>query len=411
MAAVAGWHQIGATWWHRPAVAARSACVVLIAAVAATAPVNPNPLMTRGMWVAAPIIAVYWPRITTLDVAALLVPAWVTLAAYEWIWLPAVRHTVWAYWSVVGLFVAARSVLRGRREIRVLCCAYLVGSLYAALKVIDAGRHFTVDPNPAMTRAAIEGINPNYTAYALATAVAVVAVALRTCELSTVAKAAFLLTLPVIGYAILLTDTRGAMVGAVGVVAYWFASAWSPQAVWSVVASAASVAMIVVPLGWLGDERMLWVQRFFARKDDSLSGRLPVWEYARDLWGQHPWTGIGAGMFPVSNPYGIGAHNIVLTLLIETGVVGLGLYAAVMVGSLVGRSGGAERHRVGGIALAAWLPMWLTGHWELSPAAWLVAAVFSVLVGARAHRGGAHRHADRRLCLRMPERVADGRAE
>jgi O-antigen ligase len=162
--------------------------------------------------------------------------------------------------------------------------------------------------------------------------------------------------------------------------AYLAATRVASVVVWRCVAVSAPVLLVVVPLGLYGDARLLWVQQFFPRASDDLSGRLVVWPYARAAWAEHVWTGLGPLVFRQTNPLGIGPHSLLLTLGVDLGLIGAVVYLAAVVAALAAacRAGDAGR-RMAGVLLVCWLPIWLTGHWELSPSAWLVLAMWSRL--------------------------------
>lgn len=355
------------------------ALLVAAALVALVAPVAPDKLHTYGVWL-APLLLLRLHRLQVLDLAVFALATWASVTALDVVWFEASDTAVWAYWGMAVVFTAVRGAVERWRDVIVVGAAYLAGSVYAAVRTIQQGRTLRLQFEETVIRAGIDGVNPNYTAYALATAVAVAVVLLRSGQLNRWGAGVVWSTLPVLGWAVFLTGTRGAQVAVGFVLAYLAASRVAAKTAWITVAVGAPILLVVVPAGWYGDERLLWFERFFARQDETLSGRLDVWEIARNTWAEHWWSGIGVGAFPISNPFGIGAHSVVLTVLVEMGVVGAVLYAGVFIAALTGpaRSGPVGRQMVGVLVLA-WLPIWLTGHWELAPAAWLVLAVWSRL--------------------------------
>jgi hypothetical protein len=98
-------------------------------------------------------------------------------------------------------------------------------------------------------------------------------------------------------------------------------------------------------------------------------------------WSQAPLVGNGAGVFPALNPYHIGPHTLLLTLGNDLGLIGVVLYAATFFTALAKPASYSLplSRRLVGVFLAALLPIWLTGHWESSPGAWLALALLSVL--------------------------------
>jgi O-antigen ligase len=149
---------------------------------------------------------------------------------------------------------------------------------------------------------------------------------------------------------------------------------------WAAVAIVVPSMLILVPLTSSRDGWLPWLESIFAyRVTGDLSGRLQLWPYAMEMWSESLMTGAGAGTFAVSNPYLMGAHNLVLTLGTDLGLIGAILYAAVYVTALARAGSGTVPRRLVGLFLISLLPIWLTGQWEVSPGAWLVLAVLSTL--------------------------------
>jgi O-antigen ligase len=125
------------------------------------------------------------------------------------------------------------------------------------------------------------------------------------------------------------------------------------------------------------------------RGTGDLAGRLTSWPLARQLFEEHFIVGVGAGGFPAINPYRIGAHNLFLELGTGLGLLGIVLFVGTVFTALVRSTRTVEprfRNLVIGSLLAAWAPIYLSGHWELSAAAWVAIALFSritVLAGER----------------------------
>jgi len=70
----------------------------------------------------------------------------------------------------------------------------------------------------------------------------------------------------------------------------------------------------------------------FDELDFLSAGRFSLWRLAITLWQENPWTGVGIGNFP-----GLYAHNLVLELLSEYGLVGFVLFCGFLLG--VGQAG------------------------------------------------------------------------
>lgn len=100
----------------------------------------------------------------------------------------------------------------------------------------------------------------------------------------------------------------------------------------------------------------------------------------REVFATHFLTGIGAAGFQSVDPLAVGAHNIILELGSGLGIIGVGLFVAMFIFTLRGATRGTDvklRALLIGSLLLTTAPMYLSGHWELSPAGWIALAVFS----------------------------------
>lgn len=121
----------------------------------------------------------------------------------------------------------------------------------------------------------------------------------------------------------------------------------------------------------------------FQRNSGDLSGRLPTWHYARQLIEGHLFTGVGAGGFQFLNPMEIGAHNVFLVMLLDTGLIGFLMFLAFLVAGLwPALRPGAERYQrfVLGLFAAYFFPIAVSGHIEVSPFTWVLFGVTFTLL-------------------------------
>lgn len=89
----------------------------------------------------------------------------------------------------------------------------------------------------------------------------------------------------------------------------------------------------------------------------DLSGRLAEWRQGLDSFSEHPLIGIGANMFRSVSSLGKEAHNSFISILVELGLIGLVLFAIILV--IVARH-----------ALAH--PRWIRGFWLTVLAVWAI---------------------------------------
>jgi O-antigen ligase len=179
---------------------------------------------------------------------------------------------------------------------------------------------------------------------------------------------------------ILLSGTRGAMLA--GVVALSIVPLTLPQRslrsfflITTLLVVVAGAAAVVVP------ERT-WARALTIRAEvlegGKMSGRTAIWEAGIAVFPERPLLGAGAGAYgaavePVMNTNRIGAHNLLLGLLVEQGIIGLSIYVALLGACAVAivRMPPPERK-----LWAALMLSWLVGvsslHWEYRKVTWLL---------------------------------------
>ncbi|WP_148481886.1 O-antigen ligase [Micromonospora sp. WP24] len=376
--------------------------------IAALVPVNPQWAYQYGLWLAVLALAVSGqrPRLGAVDCVALLLCSWVTVTST---WTRDATGTdiaVRAWWTVVLLLLAARHVMTTRRRLLLVAGTLFAGTMWAAVKMISVGDA----PDQSVLRQGVPGVGINYTAYSLATGalVGLMLLVLRAGGRTT--RFAALLAGPVLVYATVLTGTRAGLIALVLAALYVLFEKALKQA-WIAVGIASTFLLVTVPFGRLSQYQPEWLNSVFDRPLDDLSGRLLVWPIAEASFWESPWVGIGAGAFPSTNPYfGIGAHSLVLSLGNDVGVIGIAMFAALI--GLVLRdaapAAGRPNRLLAGTLIVVWTPIWLSGHWEISPVAWLVLALWSRLPVALAERQRPGRH--RRLDLIAPHVLHVGTA-
>ncbi|MEH0972536.1 O-antigen ligase family protein [Micromonospora sp. CPCC 205546] len=375
---------------------------------AALAPVDPGMVFGFGLWLAglALLGSGRVPRLGPLDYVALLLCGWTT-ASLMWTRDVAASQTaVQAWWTVTLLLIGARHVLTTRRRLLAVAAALLGGTVWAAVRLILAG-----DTGEPTLRVGLDGVGVNYTAYALTSGVLVCVMLLVARAGNRPVRVGLWALFPLLAHAIVLTGTRASLVALTAVAGYLLFARVYRQA-WAWCLAVAALLLVVVPFGHLTRYRPEWLDAAFSRPLDDLSGRLLVWPIAEASFWESPLVGIGVGAFPSTNPYfEIGAHSLLLTLGNDVGLVGIAIFVALLTHVMRGAAPTAGRRNAAlvGVLLAGWTPIWLSGHWEISPFAWLVLALWSRLPVALAlPRAGRRRR--RRTYPPAPRRPAPGRA-
>jgi len=157
-------------------------------------------------------------------------------------------------------------------------------------------------------------------------------------------KIAYWPALALIAAALLLTQSRGGLLAAATVVTLWplrGAASWRGRARIAV-AVAAAVALTV----HLAPETTLRRAEtaFDYREDASAQGRIDAWRTGWNVTQARPFTGVGAGAFPLAWPeFAPGdagpprtAHNTFIQLLAETGLPALALFVSALAAAFLG---------------------------------------------------------------------------
>lgn len=137
---------------------------------------------------------------------------------------------------------------------------------------------------------------------------------------------------PVAGSVIFLTGSRLSLFVIVPALLYVFGTLIQPKRILT------SILLLIVLTGALlvfqsFIPQATWTRLTSAKSSitsGDLGGRVPLWKESLKAFAEHPLTGVGSGAFRVVNPYKAVAHNTYLSVLAEQGLVGFGLFAAIL---------------------------------------------------------------------------------
>ncbi len=362
----------------------RDAQYVALAIMAALSVTTPFSLLSYSLAALALGIAALSSGTFRPQGADILLVGLVVLTALSSTWTvsPALTSVgVRSQIACASIFIAIRATVTATRGLWVVGLGYLVGCVISIRELLaQSGATLSLRYDLSGPRLGVSGLNPNYTAYALAGAAAVILL------LSTVHRRAapFLIVGGVLAYsALLLTGTRGGYI-AILAVAGW--AVWwrlfprlrvaSLRMLYGVIVIAAAGIFIGI-----GDKGLrLYALGEGDRDVGDLNGRLIVWPLAREAFDGHPMLGLGAGTFPTLNRDGIYAHNVLLDVAAGLGVGGLVLMTGFLYYAVVHetRQVSADRRTLLiGVLLCAATPPMLSGYWYLAPAFWVVLALFT----------------------------------
>ena len=278
---------------------------------------------------------------------------------------------------VAAAYIGIRATASEPHRVLTLAIGVLVGGAASFLRLLLRDPVAQVSDAAIPDRAAIEGINSNYTAYALSLCFVLAVLMLRHASRSLPTRAILITGAACFLGGVYLTGTRGAFLG-VALASLWFLFSrtlhWYPLRLVAFLAVAAAAAISV----GVADPFLLQ-EAVPGRETGTLNGRLPLWQEARELISASPFIGHGAGAFRAIIWAGIPAHNILLETAVglgAIGVLGLGLWLYL---GLIRETGNpanmTARADIVGAFIACAAPIYLSGYWDQSPIGWIVLAL------------------------------------
>lgn len=114
---------------------------------------------------------------------------------------------------------------------------------------------------------------------------------------------------------------------------------------------------------------------------DALGGRLDIWSEGLAVFSEHPLVGVGSGAFRAATELGRSAHNFALSLLVELGIIGFGIFVFILVMAFYyARRQPKLRSQLWLTFLLVWMLGAATHNWEHRKQTWLFLSF--VFVGA-----------------------------
>jgi O-antigen ligase len=278
-------------------------------------------------------------------IAAAAIAAW-ALLSMAWTFRPRLGSDIFFGWiATVAIALVISTTLTDRRSLRWAATAFVVGAVISvAVGLVGGAVHAPADGTAAAAARVVGGSgDPNFLAAGIVPAI-VLAFALAAGTRHPVARVAVLPVAAFLTVGLIASQSRGGLVAALvaALAALVLAKrrrGWVAMGLlW--VAGAAAAWYVADPVAW---ERL--------SDFNESSGRGELWNVAWRMWQDHPVAGVGLqGFLDASGDYAraLGplkyaefiteqphvVHNSVLELLAETGIVGLGLFLAVVAISL-----------------------------------------------------------------------------
>jgi|tagenome__1003787_1003787.scaffolds.fasta_scaffold20901669_2 putative inorganic carbon (HCO3(-)) transporter len=270
--------------------------------------------------------------------ALLALMTWITLSLL-WSQDPGVGADalyVW-YWAAAIVLVVP-TVLSTRRHVVIVCAGFIIGALITV--AISIPQLSSGSPSDYATRLGGSVINPNYFAAALlstaALAAGLIAISRRRLH-----RRLLMVAFAVAAVATVATGSRGGLIAGVFMVVAAFAMMRGQRL------RLGGIIAVGLILGavWISssDSTLSRLRDFNA----SGTGRTDIWTVAARMWEDHPILGVGYMNFPeqsrnyilqpgeISSQFIIDqpkeTHNAYLGLLAENGIIGLALFAIVVI--------------------------------------------------------------------------------
>lgn len=359
---------------------------ILAAVVAGAGVVEPTLTLRWGGAVCAFVLLLHLRRLRPAlpDVAAAALTLYATMSL-NWTVDPAgTLLAVQNQWSVLAIFVTVRLAVTDAAKLRCVVAGYVAGAVYGVTLIVVQNLHALTLSSTSGARYGIDGLNYNYLGYALATGAVMTVVLHRLLDRP---AARFPLVLPLAGLTlgVVWCGSRAAFVGIV-LAAGWLIVWRTARRLGAGLLATAMVTLALVIATGSVDGTLNALDGVSGRATGDISGRLTTWPIARDIIADHFWLGLGSASFRSINPFGIGAHNVVLELGSGLGAVGLVLFLTTLYAAVVHATRDADpavRTPLVGVFILVAGPIYMSGHWELSPAAWVALAVCSRLAVVR----------------------------
>lgn len=312
-----------------------------------------------------------------------LVFCFVLWGAGSYFWSIDPENSLERLWTYLQLLLMSWLVYQWAQEVKdmnALLGAYVLGAYLSAFSTLS---NYVSGEMAHYQRYAALGFNPNDIAIILALGIPM-AWYLFQIKWGGRLKWVFFIYPLLVPIIIALTGSRSGMIATL--IAYLFV-------VWTVpkLSIFSKLTCLLAGCGaiWVGSSIVplkSW-GRLAGTGDELIHGgwnfRLSIWEAGLEAFSQHPLFGLGAGSFraAVEPILGTGnaSHNVYLAVLVEQGLVGFILFAAILATVLVSslRMPSLER-RLWLVLLAAWGSAAFANPWEWRKQTWLI---FALAVG------------------------------
>ena len=342
-------------------------------------------MLSLGLYIWSEILRGRIKRVTKAELLFGLFCLWAA-ASMSWsVDAKASKGLAFQYASCLITFAAVSRVSLKPRHWRMIGWSFVFGIMVTALIFL-----ITAQQAAGNGRFGIEDINANYIAYSIATAFPVLFMLMAEKKNSLRWKIFSSAWMGICILTVLYTGSRGAIISVfLSIVALLFPANRRHIAKFVLVLAAFAIYFFAI-VYFLPDSitsRLGFLSILTGKSVGSvdLSYRLDNWPFALALFYTNVVRGIGVGAYEHVSPLNLRVHNIPLSLLVELGVIGFILYFLVIYEIFITVIRNAKNpliRRGGVVLLMGWLPIAMSGAWEVSIVAWLVFAWF---MGATSH--------------------------
>jgi O-antigen ligase len=256
-------------------------------------------------------------------------------------------------------------------SLRKLAFAYMLGGY---VSIVNTFRDFATSTLNSVERFSADGWNQNDLALALALGILMARYA--SIGGSKVVRLLAFAYIPLALVAVALTGSRGgSIVAAIAVLGV--AVQWKGKLSVKLVSLAIFLIAICVGLSFVPEHTADRILNMGSNGID-FGNRVPIWQIALREFPAHPVLGVGASAFSTATNTDSVAHNTFLSVLVEEGLLGLGIFVAILV--LLFRSAWKTAPPVRMLCVMILL-CWVTGvcslTWEQSRVTWVIFALIA----------------------------------
>lgn len=248
------------------------------------------------------------------------------------------RNYFFTYLQLLILVWLCEQLLTGESEIRFLMIVYLLScQLSVSVGLYTLYTSGALVSNSGLVR--LEGLVGNANGMGIDLSVAIVmAYYFFRHSSSTFLHVFCLATIPLMFIAMILTGSRGAVLFFVPVILYQVLHGSVKGTIFTpaiLILAALFFTVSFAPDNYL--ERIINIPKDILTASDTIGLRFRMWELAIQFWQSSPILGIGPGGYyqrTWESPWLLGraapAHNIYITFLAEDGIIGLGIFLAIV---------------------------------------------------------------------------------